>query len=121
MGTTGVPRIRASGFHPMAPALRSLIFSMYADLELSIRRRDKDSFLVEMRYSAPESDTDERPLSGDDGVVRISVADLRALEPNWSAYGAALSDAFFTGAVKSEFLRLRQDCDRAAGLSLRVR
>ena len=97
---------------------------MYSDLELLIRRRDEDSYAVDIRFSAPGQDTDERPLSGDDGTIQIPLDTIRELDAphaSQTSYGVALSEAVFTGKVKEQFQLLRAASERAGGSGMRVR
>jgi hypothetical protein len=69
----------------------------YADLEIGLHRRDGVSWRVEVRYSQQESDADvniEGPLT-----VDIDPNELDQLIPDFAAYGRALGQAVFGGAV----------------------
>jgi len=70
--------------------------SDYADLELTLRRRDAGGYSVEFRYSAPGSAADMRP---EPETVAIDVEALR-LQVDWKKYGDTLRGALGSGFVK---------------------
>ena len=89
------------------------------DVKLALRRRDADSYAVELSSTQPDSDTEV--LSEQPGVVRLDRAALRALEDDPAAYGQALSAALFaTPATLAEFSAARAAAD-SSDTSLRLR
>jgi hypothetical protein len=48
-----------------------------ADLEISLHRHDAESYLVEFRFSQPDSDADIRLSQGEPALVRL---DLKVLQ-----------------------------------------
>jgi hypothetical protein len=92
----------------------------YADLEIALRWRDERSYSVDLRYNAPDSDADQRLIADGDGVVEIDLRELRQLEPDWQAYGAALNQAVFAGAVGRAFSDARNNAQSRDAI-LRVR
>ncbi len=67
----------------------------YASLEISFHRRDESSFSVQVRFSRPQSETDNRFV---EGLLTLSEADfqsLQQLELESTAYGKALTRILF--------------------------
>ena len=90
----------------------------YADLEIGLHRRDGVSWRVEVRYSQQESDADvniEGPLT-----VDIDPNELDQLIPDVAAYGRALGQAVFGGAVGDAY-RQAVAASQSHGVILRVR
>ena len=90
----------------------------YADLEIGLHRRDGVSWRVEVRYSQQESDADvniEGPLT-----VDIDPNELDQLIPDFAAYGRALGQAVFGGAVGDAY-RQAVAASQSHGVILRVR
>ena len=90
----------------------------YADLEIGLHRRDGVSWRVEVRYSQQESDADvniEGPLT-----VDIDPNELDQLIPDFAAYGRALGQAVFGGAVGDAY-RQAVAASQSHGVTLRVR
>jgi hypothetical protein len=92
----------------------------YGDLEISLRRKDEQSYAAELRYNAPNSETDQRLIAGEGGTLPIDPVALRALEPDWKGYGAALSAALFAGDVSQAFREVRLNAQSQSAI-LRVR
>jgi len=67
----------------------------FADLELGLHRRDAARYLVELRFSQPDGETDIRVTSGDGALVQFDLAALRRLELDNVAYGQALTASLF--------------------------
>ena len=79
----------------------------YADLELSLHRRDADAYAVEMRFTQPDSDADVR-LMAETALARFDTARLRELSADAAAYGKALSESLFAEpAVATAFAQAR--------------
>lgn len=90
----------------------------YADLEISLRRRDADSYAVELRFSRPESDGELRLVQG---VAYLDVNQLRALTLDAVAYGQQLSEILFADpAIRTEFIQARSVA-QALEVALRLR
>ncbi len=92
----------------------------YADLEISLRKLGDGRFDADLRYNAPDSEADLRLVKDGKAEFAIQLADLRAKEPNWDAYGAALRDAFFVPALREAFSKARQDANSKDAI-LRIR
>ncbi|MDI6770696.1 MAG: SIR2 family protein [Anaerolineales bacterium] len=71
--------------------------SDYADLELSLHRREV-GYAVEMRYSQPNSDAEIRLGQGQPIPATLDVAALQMLAADPAAYGKALAQALFADA-----------------------
>src|SRR6185295_16805510 len=92
----------------------------YADLELSLHRRDADAYAIEMRFTQPDSDADVRLIS-DAALVRFDTAQLRALSADAVAYGQALSASLFAEqAVATAFAQARASA-QSLNVPLRLR
>lgn len=87
----------------------------YAELELTITRRDGERYAAELRYSQPGSDADIR-LMRDAALIRIDHAQLAGLAVDPPAYGRALGAAIFS----DETLRRGFESARAGAASLDV-
>ncbi len=80
----------------------------YADLELSLHRREGADYAVELRFSQPDSEVEVRPITGDKVQARIDLQQLRQLMVDDRAYGQNLSDGLFgADAVRSAFAAAR--------------
>ncbi len=66
----------------------------FAEIELSLHRRDADHYAVEMRYSQPESDADIRLAheGGEAGSIEFDFDRLRELSLDGEAYGKQLAE-----------------------------
>lgn len=54
----------------------------YADLELGLHPRDADSYSVELRFNAPDSDADVRLVRGDSLPVQFDTEIRRCKPPS---------------------------------------
>lgn len=93
----------------------------YADLEIGLRRRDRKTWTVELRFNHPESATDEYLESA--SPLRVGF-DLDALRHEWydaNAYGRKLTESLFGApGIRRQFEVVRS-LAQAADLPLRVR
>jgi hypothetical protein len=79
-----------------------------ADLEISLHRHDAESYMVEFRYSQPDSDADIRLGQGEPALVRLDLDALQALAYDAAAYGKQLTESFFADSqVKEAFEKAR--------------
>ena len=62
----------------------------YADLEIALHRRDAERYQVELRFSRPDSETDDRLTQREASWVR-----LRSLTSDDEAYGKYLGECVF--------------------------
>ena len=86
----------------------------YADLEISLHRRDVSSFAVEFRFSQPNSETDVR--LGQSLPTHFNLNELNSLIYDPPAYGRNLTQSLFANPhVQMEFAQAR-----ASAQSLRV-
>jgi hypothetical protein len=90
--------------------------SQYADLEIVFRKRDERSYALSFRYSCPDDEVDHPALL--EPVITLDKLDLRGDDAG--AYSDALSAAFFTPEVRTEFGRFR-DITQQKSCILRVR
>jgi hypothetical protein len=71
----------------------------YADLELGIHRWDASNYVLELRYTQPESDADVRlARSGTPSLFQFEAAKLREYADDDQAYGSYLSERLFADA-----------------------
>lgn len=71
----------------------------YADLEISLRRYDISSYLVDLRFNHPDSDADIRLISGGSpALAQFDVDHLRTLVLQPHEYGKYLSSQLFADA-----------------------
>ncbi len=76
-----------------------------ADLELSLHRREINSYTAELRYSQPDSEAEQRFTPSE---VRLDLAALAALALDSKAYGQSLTQALFADPVlRSSFAQVR--------------
>jgi len=67
----------------------------HADLEIGLHRRNAGSYLIEFRYSQPNSETDIRLGQGTDLDITLDLDALRNLSHDPDGYSKALTEAFF--------------------------
>lgn len=93
-----------------------------ADLEISLHHSPNANaageYAVEFRFNQPGSEVEIRHDPGRPALVTFDPVALHTLTP--AAYGIALSNALFNGAVGEAFTRARTAAD-TLGLPLRVR
>jgi hypothetical protein len=86
----------------------------YADLEIGLHRRDAERYQIELRFSRPDSDTDDRLARGGPLFARFDTARLRSLTLNNAAYGKLLAESLF----ESQKIQAAFDKARAVAQSL---
>ena len=64
----------------------------YADLEIGLHRRDADHYQIELRFSRPDSDTDDRLARGTPVAMTIDWQELRSLQLDNAEYGKRLGE-----------------------------
>jgi len=80
----------------------------FADLEIGLHRRDSDSYAVDLRYSAPDSDTDVRLLQDGTALVQFDQERARSLALDEVAYGRFLGDCLLGEAnLRAAFAQAR--------------
>jgi hypothetical protein len=95
--------------------------SDYADLEISLRRCDEETYEVEMRFTHAHSDADIRLLDGRAAQVRFDQAGLLGLMLKPEAYGRLLTDNLFAHTdVRTAFGMVRSSV-QASDSRLRLR
>lgn len=98
----------------------------YADLEIGLHRHDADSYIVEMRFSQPDSDAEIRLMreTKDPALVQFDVGRLRTLALDADAYGKSLGDSLFSHpAAQAAFSQVRasvQSLDKPLRLRLLI-
>jgi hypothetical protein len=88
--------------------------TQYAELELSLERQDADSFAVDLRFTLPDSEADQR---GKAENICIAIDELRQLADDPAAYGRRLGQDFFAFPGVREVLAVVQ----SSGVDLRFR
>ncbi|MEZ4714134.1 MAG: CHAT domain-containing protein [Caldilineaceae bacterium] len=84
----------------------------YADLEIGLHRRDADIYTIEMRFSAPDSDTDIRVSSNGPAVAEFDREQLLVHQLDPAAYGRALGESLFTAPeARDLFMQARAVAD----------
>jgi hypothetical protein len=93
----------------------------YADLEISLHRRDADSYGVELRFNQPGSDADVRLIRGGLALASFDIDQLRALIPDAATYGRLLGENLLADEqVRTAFAQARATA-QALGVGLRLR
>ena len=67
----------------------------YAELEIGLHRRDAERYQIELRFSRPDSDTDDRLMRGDAVYTRFDWERLRGLTLRHDDYGTLLGENLF--------------------------
>lgn len=67
---------------------------IFSDLEIGLHLRETDSYTLELRYTPPGSDTDERVVREGPQGVRLDFTDLLPKEDDNDAYGRQLTKLF---------------------------
>lgn len=70
----------------------------FADLELSLRRRDGSNYSAEMRFTQPKSDADIRLGTSELMNIMIDLSALQSLTLDPDEYGNALAESVFADA-----------------------
>ena len=92
-----------------------------AELEISLHRRDADTYTVELRYAAPDSDADIRLISGGLPVATFDTERLRCLSIDLQGYGRMLTESLFTDPrVREAFAKARVGAASDGVLRLRL-
>ena len=93
----------------------------FADLELSLHRRDGSNYSAEMRFTQPNSDADVRLGTGDPINVTFDLPSLQAMIVDPSEYGKALAESLFSDPnILSGFTQARTSA-QSLQATLRVR
>ncbi len=95
----------------------------FADLEISLHRRDADSYTVELRYSSLKSDADIWRVQDRAKPLRFDFEQLRAhaLEYDVAAYGKVLTQHLFADeSIKLAFAQARSATQAQAALRFRL-
>jgi len=93
----------------------------FSDLEISLQRRDGESYSVEMRLSQPNSDADIRLGQGEALSASFDLTTLQGLIGDPAEYGKNLADSLFADAgIASGFAQARTGAE-SLHAPLRVR
>ena len=65
----------------------------YADLEISLHRRDTERYRIELRFNHPDSDTDNRLIRDGPVWIKLEEERLQALALDDAAYGKLLGES----------------------------
>ena len=84
----------------------------FADLELSLHRRDGGNYSVEMRFTQPNSDADIRLGTGETAGMTLDLPTLQSLIADPAEYGRMLTEGLFADAsVASSFAQARTSAE----------
>jgi hypothetical protein len=93
----------------------------FADLEIGLHRREKDSYTIELRFSQPGSEAESRVGTDEPAKAALDLDQLRQLSTDPANYGQALSAGVFAeDAIRTAFIKSRAIA-RALDAPLRVR
>jgi hypothetical protein len=93
----------------------------YADLEIGLHRRDAGMYVIEFRFSQPNSEADVRLDQGQSAYATFDLAEFKNLEYDPAAYGQKLTQSFFAEpAVQTAFAQARVSA-QSLGAPLRIR
>jgi hypothetical protein len=93
----------------------------FAELELGLHRRDGEPYLVELRYTQPDSDADVRLGQGQPIQAQFDFSALRAQSTNPAAYGRALGGMLFADRALAQAFAEARASTQTQDLPLRVR
>ena len=83
-----------------------------AKLEISLHHHDAETYLVEFRYSQPESDADIRLGQSEPTLVHVDLEMLQSLAYDPASYGKQLTEFFFADP------QVRSDIEQASAYKL---
>lgn len=92
-----------------------------ANLEIVIRRRDAQQYLIDFAFDYVGSDAVVRPLPRQPTLVQFDLEQLRSLTLDAAAYGRALSAMLFAAPAAREAFTAARATAEAQHLQLRVR
>ena len=93
----------------------------YADLEISIQRREMNSYAVSFVFSEPQSDAAIRPGQGLESRVTFDMDQFDKLIYDPQVYGKTLSERFFSDPSVSKDFGQARSVSQAKGMPLRLR
>lgn len=94
--------------------------STYADLEISLRRRDEQKYDIDLSFTPPNSDGDMR-LIKNTPQMQLDVESMRKYQVNPDNYGQKLADAFFGDPRVAEAFNIARHEAQTHKVPLRVR
>jgi len=92
----------------------------FADLEMSLHKREEGKYSLEMRLSLPDSDADTRPGSGEPILVEFDFPTLQVMIADPPEYGKMLAESLFVPEMTTAFAQARASA-AASQASLRIR
>src|SRR5262245_27998502 len=93
----------------------------YAELELTLHRRDSATYALGLRFSHPESYADIRLMRHGAAPVRFDATQLLAAALDAEEYGRSLAESLFADpAARSAFAQARVSA-QSLGVPLRLR
>ena len=93
----------------------------YADLELSLHRRDAGNYTVELRFTQPGSDADIRVGQGETIDVNLDLVTLQDMIVTPLDYGQSLAESLFAdNDMKIAWAQARTSA-QTLGVPMRVR
>ncbi len=93
----------------------------YAELEIGLHRRDENQYQVDLRFSDPNSDIDNRFGRGEPQYLHFEWEKLRALAFDDAAYGKLLGDALFGSPTVRTAFDTARAAAQASESALRLR
>jgi len=97
------------------------MMNAYADLEISLHRRDAGTYAVDLRFSQPDSEADIRLGQGNPASANIEINELQNLSFDPGAYGQKLTQNFFSDPkLQSAFAQTRASA-QSLDVPLRLR
>jgi hypothetical protein len=93
----------------------------FAELEVSLHRRDSGSYTVDFRFSQPDSDADNRLVPGAAPQFSTSFDELQNLAHNPVGYGEKLTEDFFSDPSMKDAFTQALNIAESKELSLRIR
>ncbi len=95
--------------------------SDYAELELSIRRRDEQHYTLDLRFLLPDNDADIRLQRGAPSLVQLPREELAALLLDPQQYGMLLTDSLLADADARNAVQRAFESAQQQGVPLRLR
>ena len=93
----------------------------YADLEIGIHRRDRNSYGIELRYSLPHRDAEIRVVRGGPAVTIFDLREFQALRHDPVAYGRQLGKALWADPEVMNGMEQAKASAASANIPLRLR
>jgi hypothetical protein len=95
--------------------------SIYADLEIGLHRRDATNYVVEMRFSSPQSDADIRLTRREPVFIQVDPDLLRSYALDPDGYGKHLSERLFASSDVAKVFGQARSVAQSLDVPLRLR